>query len=69
MPLDNLGSLFISHAVFLIHIVYCTIAFMHVEPSALFVLYCVVKVLGQRGEDFDQDTSWPPRSPRWLFNP
>ncbi|PCD40081.1 hypothetical protein FGRA07_01352 [Fusarium graminearum] len=51
MPLANLGSLILHHIVFVAHLVYFHIAFTHMEPSVLVVIYCVSKLLARRADD------------------
>lgn len=60
MPLADVGSLVLHHVVFLTHVVYINIAFSHVEPSLLVVLYYISKLVGRRPEDLDQPV-WPPK--------
>ncbi|KAF5658358.1 malic acid transport [Fusarium heterosporum] len=53
MPLANFGTLVLHHLVFVAHLVYFHVAFSHMEPSALVVLYCVSKLLARRADDLD----------------
>ncbi|RSM09948.1 hypothetical protein CDV31_007465 [Fusarium ambrosium] len=64
MPLANFGTLVLHHLVFVAHLAYFHIAFAHMEPSALVVLYCVSKLLARRADDIDgPPPEWPPPSP------
>ncbi|EEU46312.1 uncharacterized protein NECHADRAFT_78786 [Fusarium vanettenii 77-13-4] len=61
MPLANFGTLVLHHLVFVAHLAYFHIAFAHMEPSALVVLYCVSKLLARRADDIDgPPPEWPP---------
>lgn len=59
MPLADLGTIVLHHAVFLIHLVYMSLAFSRAEPSWLPILYCASKLFARRPEDFDV-TKWTP---------
>jgi hypothetical protein len=66
MPLANFGTLVLHHLVFVAHLVYFHIAFSHMEPSALVVLYCVSKLLARRADDIDgPPPEWPPPGIQW----
>ncbi|PHH77543.1 hypothetical protein CDD82_3467 [Ophiocordyceps australis] len=67
MPLADFGSLVLNHALFLIHLVYISLAFAHAESGLLVVLYLVSKLLARRPEDLDPALwqSWPPAAPKW----
>ncbi|KAM6518280.1 hypothetical protein FSOLCH5_007052 [Fusarium solani] len=66
MPLANFGTLVLHHLVFVAHLAYFHIAFAHMEPSALVVLYCVSKLLARRADDIDgPPPEWPPPVIQW----
>ncbi|KAK2780348.1 hypothetical protein CKAH01_00292 [Colletotrichum kahawae] len=66
MPLFDLGSLFLDHVVFITNLVYINIALTNAEPSILFPLYVVSKLLARGPDDWDSPTAkWPPPVPTW----
>jgi hypothetical protein len=66
MPLANFGTLILHHLVFVAHLVYFHIAFTHMEPSALAVIYCVSKLLARRADDIGgPPPEWPPPAIQW----
>lgn len=66
MPLHDIGTLILSHVVFLVHVVYIHLAFSHAQPTFIALLYVLIHVLGKRAEDFGEEAVWPPRAPKWL---
>jgi hypothetical protein len=60
MPLADVGSLILSHAVFIIHLGHLYILFSDVDPGLSLTIYLLVKLLATRPEELHGGSGWLP---------